>query len=423
MFRASLYRLCFLGFHFLVLLLIARLAGSSVFGLLSLMMVNAALVHLLTGLGTDQALVWHGASDRLPKDKLFTVTFYLVIGQLVFFFVLALIFYLVTHKTILSYHRSAKYFYWELIYFTGLVLLEKYFSLSYARLKTTAVNRVLALLMLAALILLFMQMHRWIKIPLDPLEFFCCLSLAQGISVVLFFHFTEKVSISAIQKEDFISLFRFSGVVFLTNLIQFLAYRTDYWLIDYFQSADQLGIYAQANRFAGLLWVIPNVLAALIIPAMSTPQKRFDEKDLSSLTRIFNYLNLILIGFLVVLSFLCYTYFLRQDYFEGFIPLLYMLPGFYFFCNTILLAAYFSARNILWVNLAGSLLCFFIIIVADFFLIPVWGIKGAALANSIAYTAASVFMMIWFLRLTKQNAGDLFWLNRSDWLRITKLQA
>jgi hypothetical protein len=54
-----IFRIIFTGVGFFASLLIAKLAGTSQFGVLSLIIVNAALIHIITGLGTDAAIVWH----------------------------------------------------------------------------------------------------------------------------------------------------------------------------------------------------------------------------------------------------------------------------------------------------------------------------------------------------------------------------
>jgi hypothetical protein len=62
--RGFIFRVIFTGIGFLVSLLIAKLAGANQFGTLSLMIVNAAFIYIITGLGTDAAIVWHGIAGH-----------------------------------------------------------------------------------------------------------------------------------------------------------------------------------------------------------------------------------------------------------------------------------------------------------------------------------------------------------------------
>ncbi len=421
-FKAGVYRFIFLGFNFLVGLFIAALAGAELFGTISLMIVNAALLHLLTAFGADQAIVWHGASKKFDNNKSFTFTFFSGLLQFVIFLLIAIIFFQASQKTLLISNISIDYFYLELIYFSGLIFLDKYISLLYAQQKARVCNLILAAVTLIAVVILSLIRFGYLKSEIDPLSFFCFLSFLQACSVVFLFHFKTKISFSHFKKDDLHSFFRFSGIVFISNLIQFLAYRTDYWLINYFKGIDQVGVYSQANKFAGLVWILPNIIAALLIPVMSQPGSSIKEKEMTGITRLFSLLNIIILGFLVLVSYLTYSYFLQPEYEKGFIPMLYMLPGYYFFSISIILAAYFSAKNLLWINFAGSSICFISIVVADLVLIPSMGIKGAAWANTIAYGLAAAFTISMFLKYSNLRIADLFILKKNDFKQFTKMQ-
>lgn len=65
-----------MGFNFLVGLFIAAISGTETFGVISLMVVNAAVFSIVSGLGADSAIVWHGASQKLNSEKIFSFTFF-----------------------------------------------------------------------------------------------------------------------------------------------------------------------------------------------------------------------------------------------------------------------------------------------------------------------------------------------------------
>jgi O-antigen/teichoic acid export membrane protein len=422
-FKAGLYRLMFQAFNFLVGLFIAAIAGADLFGTISLMFVNAAFLLLVTGLGADQAIVWHGASKKLNTNKLFTFSFLTALFQIVLFLAVAIFFLNITGKSVLSKSSSNQYFFFELFYFCGIVLMDKYVSLFYAAHKARICNLLLASVNFIVLLILAASRFKFELFEINPFPFFCMLPVIQSVVIGFYFHVNTHSGVSKLSRDDLNSLFTFSVLVFISNIIQFLAYRADYWLIDYFSnSGTQLGIYAQANKFAALLWITPNIIAALLAPVISSPQSNFERTEVAGLARIFNFLNLFFCGLIISVSFFIYTYFLSPEYFNGFIPLLYMLPGFYFFSILLLLAAYFSAKKNLWVNLVASSICFLIIVILDIILIPAWGIKGAAIANSVAYFSSALFTIFIFLRQTDIRLTEIFFLKKSDWKLITKLR-
>ena len=90
--RGFIFRIIFTGIGFGVSLLIAKLAGADQFGTLSLMIVNAAFLYIITGLGTDAAIVWHGITGKnYNRDKIFSFTMITAAIQLLFFYIIAIL--------------------------------------------------------------------------------------------------------------------------------------------------------------------------------------------------------------------------------------------------------------------------------------------------------------------------------------------
>ena len=405
-----------MGFNFLVGLFIAAVSGTETFGVISLMVVNAAVFSIVTGLGADSAIVWHGASQKLNSEKIFSFTFFSALFQVLLFLIFSLLFYRITSRLLLSQQPYYGFYFYELIYFSGLILIDKYTSLFYASSRMEICNKLLSGVTLFCMIGIILIRYKILDINLPPFSLLCLTTFIQAVSLVILFHsVNSRLRIVRISTHDLRSLFHFSIVVFITNLVQFFAYRADYWLINYFRSESELGIFSQANRFAQMLWVLPNILAAMLIPLIAAPGGDFNEKGVIRLVRVINYSNILVIGIIILVALLTYDLFLPASFSAGLFPLLLMIPGYYFFCINILLAAFFSSRRLLWVNLIGSSLCFIVIILADLILIPPFGIQGAAIADSIAYSAAAIFSILSFMRHTSFSFADLFRIRRTDW--------
>ena len=239
--------------------------------------------------------------------------------------------------------------------------------------------------------------------------------------LLIYYHRQGGKLFARFGREDLISFYNFSLIVFITNLVQFVAYRADFWLIDYFRNTEQVGVYAQANRFAQLLWVIPNILAGILAPVIA---KGFMSRSLMLIiSRIISFTNLFLMAVVAIISWFFYQYFLGKDFSAGFKTLFLMMPGYYFFCLNILFAAWFSAKRLLWINFAGSSICLFLVLLFDWLLIPHLGINGAAIANTVAYSAAGFFHAAMFMRVTKTTLGEFLKFKKGDWRGIFKLQS
>ena len=414
--RGFIFRIIFTGIGFLISLLIAKLAGASQFGTLSLIIVNAAFIQILTGLGTDAAIVWHGVAGKdYGRDKIFSFTLITTGIQLLFFYIIAILAYLFLGHTILGSSLDLRVFVAEIIYFTGLVLLEKFLSLYYSQHEAKLCNQLLAVvagfLFLGILVI-------WAVNPLliveHPVWIYSLFVFIPAFVLGFFFIIKFNPSYKNISPEEMRSFSSFSAIVLITNLIQFVAFRADYWLISIFYDHTAVGIYSQASKFAQLLWIIPGVLAGLIVPALKNERQKLSDEKFISLCRLSFFTHILLGILMIIASFIIYMFFLPGVYYDGFFSLLMMTPGYLIFISTTLLAAYFSAHRLLKINLIGSILCCVTMVLLDLLLIPSMSYKGAAIANLIAYSITTVYFIYRSATIIKISPKDLFAIKKTD---------
>jgi O-antigen/teichoic acid export membrane protein len=414
--RGFIFRIIFTGIGFLVSLLIAKFAGADQFGTLSLMIVNAAFIYIITGLGTDAAIVWHGITGKnYDRDKIFSFT--LITGgiQLFFFYIIAIFGYLFLGHTLLGGNYGLKIFFAEIIYFTGLVIAEKFTSLYYSQHEAKLCNRILAIVSLVLFLsIIILSVANPELIKEDTIWLYSLFIFIPAFALLLSFFFKYRPAFAGISEEEYRSFSSFSAIVLITNVIQFIAFRADYWIISLYYDHDVVGVYAQASKFAQLLWIIPGILANLVTPALKNEQEKLTMAGLLSVTRLSFYLHLLLSILLIATALIIYLFFLPSEYINGFSPLLMMLPGYLLFIITTMLAAYFSANRLLKVNLYGSVLCCALILIFDWFLIPLFSYEGAAIANLLAYSITTFYFIYRASVIMKITLADLFIIRRSD---------
>jgi O-antigen/teichoic acid export membrane protein len=396
-------------------LLLAAITGAELFGIISLMIVNAATFIIITDFGTGAALVWHRAGNEIQQERIFSFAAGSGLFQLLLFIFIELVVVKISGKTLLT-RQPANTFYFlsDLLYFTGLIIIEKYTSLFYGCNKAALANKILSIAT-GCFLAIFILMYAKVITAINPLIFFCLMIFALGLSEAIGFHTTiDGGNFAMPANKELKSLLTFSAIVFITNIIQFFAYRLDFWIIDHFYTHTELGIYAQANRFAQLTWVLPGIIATLLTPAVRNNINPLDDKSFLMLDRALNFVTFFIgVGVIVIASFF-YHWFFPPEYSKGLPALLFMLPGYFFFATTTLLAAWFSAKRLLKVNLIGSFICFIIILVADLILIPIYSLKGAGLANTIAYSITTLYFIMQFKKYTSVKMKDLFLWRKKD---------
>ena len=133
-----------------------------------------------------------------------------------------------------------------------------------------------------------------ILITQNPVWIYSLFIFIPGFILFLYFIIRYNPSFKNISQEEMRSFSAFSSIVLITNLIQFVAFRADYWLISIFYDHASVGIYAQASKFAQLLWIIPGILAGLITPALKNNDHTLTEPALMSVSRASFYIHLLL---------------------------------------------------------------------------------------------------------------------------------
>ena len=417
MLKSALIRMIYLAIMFLANLVFSNLVLPERFGTVSLLILNAALLSIITGLGSD-SIVLHKVSNNIwNTNKAVQFTWRVIAMQFILFWILELGSLQVWNKTLLS-NEGYSYLMVEAIYFTGLLLAEKYLALLYSFQRSLIANVALFAIGLAYFIALLL-FYYFIKADfIMVVYFFAWQSLAQGLILIFIFHVGTNLTADKekLNNKEFVAALKLSSVVMITNIIQLIAYRVDFWILQYFYGNYEVGIYAQANKFANLVWIIPNILAQLLIPKFALAAK-------NEVPKIFSggfYLNLSGIIASVVCANFFYLFYLNTEYRTGLTAFYLMLPGYFFWASVIYFGAYFSWAGKFSYNLICSSCCFVLILIADLILIPRFGIEGAAWANTIAYTA--VFILYIFI-LTKKYSfqwDELLLLRKKDLSMIIK---
>ena len=414
--KGFIFRVIFTGFGFLISLLIAKLAGASQFGTLSLIIVNAAFIHIITGLGTDAAIVWHGvAGTNYDRNKIFSFTVITAAIQLLFFYIITILGYLFLGHTLLGGSYDLRIFFAEIVYFTGLVLMDKFLSLYYSQHEAKLCNKILSIV--SGLLFLVVSIIWLIKpafIVDYPIWIYSLFVFIPSIILAFFFIVKFNPAFKNISQEEMRSFSSFSFIVLITNLIQFVAFRADYWLISIYHDHTSVGVYAQASKFAQLLWIIPSILTGLITPALKNKNEKLTNAGLVSICRLMVFTHLILGFLLIALSAFIYKFFLPDDYYKGFFSLLIMVPGYLVYTVNIVLAGYFSANRLLRVNLYGSIICCVLMLLFDLLFIPRLNYNGAAIANLLAYSITIIFIISQAKKIIKVSFKDFFIVKRSD---------
>jgi O-antigen/teichoic acid export membrane protein len=204
---------------------------------------------------------------------------------------------------------------------------------------------------------------------------------------------------------------------YLGNLVQFLNYRLDVFVIGYFtKNPAELAWYTTAVSLAQLLWLPPQAMQNTLFPTLASTTDGVRRAEVAArATRLALALTFIMALVLAIGGpwIICLLFGHRFD--ASMRPLRLLLPGVIPLSGAMVLTSYVAAIGKPRLNLWGSLVGLVPTVVLLFCLVPSMGIDGAAIASSVAYTATSLFILCCFCRESTMSLRTTLLLQRSDW--------
>lgn len=212
----------------------------------------------------------------------------------------------------------------------------------------------------------------------------------------------------------------FSMVGHLSNLINLINYRFDVWVVDQYQGAAQLGLYAVAVGLGQLLFNVPEPFSRVVQPFLFGQQRNEMLARFKSVARLnFTVLMVLALGMAMAAPLVVPLLF-GAEFVPSVEPLHILLPGIVLSGAAKLLAQLVIQGGFQRFNLMATAVAAVVTIVLDLLLIPRWGIHGAALASTVAY--AVVLLVILSTIRFRMGIGirDMFILRSTDIAVLTR---
>jgi O-antigen/teichoic acid export membrane protein len=199
-------------------------------------------------------------------------------------------------------------------------------------------------------------------------------------------------------------MLRYGFYVQIANLTQFFNYRLTYYFVEGYLGRVSLGIFEIGNKFADGIWLFGKSIAMVQYSWIANAR---EEDDTVTLTlRLFKFstmLTALLVLILIAIPESLYLYLFGAK-FEGVHDvLLWLAPGIVFMSGAMILSHHFAGQGRYHINTIGSVIGLGFIVLFCFLLVPVYGLKGAAMAASSTYFISLVYLLIVFGLNTKAH--------------------
>jgi O-antigen/teichoic acid export membrane protein len=192
------------------------------------------------------------------------------------------------------------------------------------------------------------------------------------------------------------------------NLLDFLNYRFDMLLVNYFLNPAFVGYYSISVVIVEKVWYIPNVLSAVLHPRVAHAGQESDaNRDTAMVSRI----TVLTVGVGCVAILLLGRFLVRLLYSDRFLPavtpLFLLLPGIFMISLAKILTSDLTARGYPRASMWAGLAAVVSNVVANIVLIPRLAIDGAALSSTISYSLYAVVIVTYFRRVTGVRLGTI----------------
>ncbi len=381
-----------------------------------------SFVQLLASLSLESGITFFAASGKINANHLFWVSavWSIIIGLISSF---CLYFYL-HYFGELDPTAGLKYFYFSFCYITGLLLTNYATVLFYAKGIFKLPNVLMVCLnisLLFIIIYLFSSSADAIDIVLNIYFFYF---LLQGF-ILFFAYLLQNKSwreFGWTSKLETKKILRFSVIALMANTIFFLVYRIDYWFVHkspVCTDAD-LGNYIQVSKIGQMLLIVPQIIASVVYPGTASGQGREQfHAGIMIIARLLSRLFLIALIISVLFGNFIFITVFGETFDRMWLPFIILIPGIFSLSVLTMLSSYFAGKGNLRVNVIGATIALAIVIVGDYFLVPVYGIVAAASVSTIAYMANLAFSLRQFKMDYHISIAHFFIWQKSDfgWLK------
>lgn len=199
-----------------------------------------------------------------------------------------------------------------------------------------------------------------------------------------------------------------------TILLAYLNLRFDMFLVGFFAGASSVGLYAVAVSISELVRQISNMLVLVLfsrIPSLSAD-------DASRLTNLVARCTMTVVVMATIVILLLgntlISILFGNEFQSAQFALTLLLPG----------VALSNLGNVLYSDIAGrgkpeigiyaTVASLTVMLIADFLMIPYWGINGAAFASTISYSVSTVILVGYYLIFNEQSLRSVLFIYWDD---------
>lgn len=180
----------------------------------------------------------------------------------------------------------------------------------------------------------------------------------------------------------------------LGQLLTYLEYRFDIFLVAYFLTPREVGIYSIALTLGEVLWRIPNVANKVLLSRLA---KEGDRRSATLTARLNSLIFAFTAACMMPIFFLTKWIILvlfGEEFLDAWPVVIVLLPGVLAISISKTLTPNLIMQGRAWTYSLSIFCAVVVMIILDVFLIPAYGILGAGIGASVAYIVSSSIVLV-----------------------------
>ena len=239
------------------------------------------------------------------------------------------------------------------------------------------------------------------------------------ITMLYIYNFTKYVHLKKgsglMNRKEMNWFFTYAFISFAGSVIQYLNYKMDFWVINYYWGSSSLGIYSLSASLAQLLWILPQSVATIMFPMTSFYKHDELVTITERLVRISVFITFLIVLPLFILAPFFIPFLFGGEFSDSAVYFRQFLIGIFPFIVIKILASVFAGIGKVSYNLVAAIVGFIAGSIAYLILIPRLGLTGGVVGSIISYVLTTSVAVYYYLRkFPTSSFGNLVFIKQGD---------
>jgi O-antigen/teichoic acid export membrane protein len=202
-------------------------------------------------------------------------------------------------------------------------------------------------------------------------------------------------------------ILKFGSWAQTANIFQLLNYRISYYFIERFLGEASLGVYSTGVQLSEGVWLVPRSMSMVQYSRITNEKTReYAARITLAFSKIGVLLSILLVGILMLLPTSFYTWIFGPEFSGVKVVIISLAVGIITLSFSILISTFFIGLGKPVHSAIASGIGLVFTLGLSLWLIPIYGIVGAGIAASVAYTSSTIYQLILFVIMAKVKAHD-----------------